>query len=85
MASIKAKESVTSDQNGTIAPPVDINVCSWDFCIRNYESAHAVGSTILQPAFAHEAVHFNDNIEVEDENGNVMELKEVEDEFEEGR
>ena len=69
LASVKTKGKVSSDANGTIAPPVDIQVCTWDYCIRDYDEVLATGRTITQNNFKSEPVYWHELVTEEEDDG----------------
>jgi hypothetical protein len=59
LASVKTKGPALLRANGTIPPPADVEMCTWDYCIRDYEPVIAIGRTIIENKFASEPVHFD--------------------------
>jgi hypothetical protein len=58
--SVKTKDKARSSPNGTIAPPVDIELVMWDYCIRDYNPVKAIGRPITENYFRSEPVYFAD-------------------------
>jgi hypothetical protein len=54
ITTVKTKDIVRSDKNGAIPPPVDIEHCTWQWCVRDYENVTATGGTILENHFTSE-------------------------------
>lgn len=59
LASVKTQGPARLRANGTIPPPADVEMCTWDYCIRDYEPVMAIGRTLTQNKFVSEPVHFD--------------------------
>lgn len=49
--SLRTTNDTTSDASGVIPPAVVIEHCSWDWCIRDYESVTATGGILSEPKY----------------------------------
>jgi hypothetical protein len=56
ITTVKTKDKTRFGDNGTIVPPVDIEHCTWNWCVRDYDGVTAAGSTVLENHFTSEPV-----------------------------